>query len=201
MYYQILLIWRMHRMRYIACQKDGNLLKVTILKMSNRLGLLSFLWWHLNPLLAFVKPIYLLVFITEISNKGWKGVLSLESCIDKVLWAFCGKLKGRILCPLRFTTLQLWSFGLTTLKWVLVWRMLEGGVLLINLGSRMQPPSSKVSGMFFYCVFWYLYVRIDASNYIASFLKFYWTNFLPLQGFLHCTSTLNVPLPWISYHY
>jgi hypothetical protein len=60
-------------MRYIACQKDGNLLKVTILKMSNRLGMLSFLWWHLNPLLAFVKPIYLLVFIKEISNKGWKG--------------------------------------------------------------------------------------------------------------------------------
>jgi hypothetical protein len=30
--------------------------------------------------------------------------------------------------------------------------MLEGRILLINLGSHMQPPSSRVSGMFFYCV-------------------------------------------------
>ncbi len=139
-------------MQYIACQKDGNLLKVTILKMTNKLGMLSFLWWHLNPLLAFVKPFYLLGFIEEISNKGRKGGCLMNLALTRFFGLFVGKIKGRILCPLRFATLQLWSFGLTTFKWVLVWRMLEGGILFIKLGSHMQPPSSRVSSMFFYCV-------------------------------------------------
>jgi len=140
----------MHRMRYNPCQKDGNLLKVAILKMTNKLGMLSFLWWHMNPLISFAKQVYLLGFIKEISNKGWKGGCLLNLALTRFFGHSMGKLKRRIICPLRFATLQLWSFGLTTLKWVLVWRMLEGGILLINLGNHMQPPSSKVLGMFFY---------------------------------------------------
>jgi hypothetical protein len=54
-------------------QKDGNMLKFVIPKMTNMLGMLSFQWWHLIPCQAFVELVCLQGFIEENSNEGWIG--------------------------------------------------------------------------------------------------------------------------------
>jgi hypothetical protein len=59
----------MHTTHSTTYQKDGNLLKVTTLRMTSMFGILSFLWWLQTPFVTFAILIHSHEFIEKTSNK------------------------------------------------------------------------------------------------------------------------------------
>lgn len=159
MYYQISLIWRMHTTHSKTCQKDGNLLKVTTLRMTNVLGMLLFLWWLQTPFVTFAILMHSHEFIEKTSNKVWRRDCLLNPKWIKLIGLSMRRLKGKMFCPLIYAML-LSIFGHVICEWVPTWSPCCKNVPCLRiLGVPCNLPSFGISCMWWSPWFHFIWIQ------------------------------------------